>query len=224
MRIFVVLCLVQAVVAQDGKVQPELAASWRAGQTWRVEYTRPAPSPVASPSRAALPAGRSVWTYRVVESGPQIRIEAVEDAGPGRYEVWFNAAPVVLRRVAKIAGGGSFDLIVHSANTPYSGWSQDFPIIFDWPSLPRSPRSFSRSFLDDDGQHAMEVVRFPDPSRFEIVTMVKRRVDSGYDETRRCTQKWKVGSPWWSEAAVETERTIDGKKSVQQNLSGRLLP
>src|ERR1700721_3141993 len=103
-----------------------LAARWYPGQSWRVEYTRGVPSPAKSPSAPPRPPERAVWRYEVMkpaaESGA-IQILASEEGGEGRLELWFDAAPLILRRVVSFARSGPIDLIVHAGPQPYFGWS-----------------------------------------------------------------------------------------------------
>lgn len=158
----------------------------------------------------------------------EVRVEAVEEGGPGkldlRFDLRLNAPLLTLRRVVRITSGRAVDLVVRSAQTPYFGWSQSYPLIFDWPALPQFKQAGTREFTDDDGQRIAEVVRFTSLTQFEVVMTLRRTIDSGYTETRRSIQAWTVGSPWWSEASIQTESSIDGKKSGEINIRGRLIP
>ena len=154
----------------------------------------------------------------------QIRIEATEEGGSGNFELWFEASPLRFRRAVKIVGNRRIDAIVHSANTPYSGWSADDPLIFDWPALPSANKDSAREFTDDNGRRIRQAVRFTSPAQFEIAMTLTRTVDRGYTEERRSTQTWMFGAPWWSEAAIRTGSVIDGKRSEEVNIRGRLLP
>lgn len=217
------------VLAQALPAQP-LAARWQAGQSWRVEYVRSVPSPRQEPSpplSAHAPASseRFVWIYRVMDrEAQQIRLQATEEGGAGKFDLWFNAPLVSFRRAVKIIDTRSIDLIVHPGPTSYFGWSAVYPLIFDWAPPPQSRNPASRAFTDDDGQRVAETIRFTSPSQFEIEMTVQRTIDAGYMETRRSRQSWMAGSPWWSEASIETERLIDGKKSDETNIRGRLIP
>jgi hypothetical protein len=211
--------------AQAVSKQAPLAGRWRAGQSWHVEYLRPLPSSQQAPSPSPRPPERSIWKYQVMDSDtPEVRVEAVEEGGPGKFDLRFYAPLLTLRRVVRISNSRAVDLVIHSAQTPYCGWSQSYPLIFDWPALPQSKQAITREFTDDDGQHIAEVVRFTSSTQFEVVMTLRRTIDSGYTETRRSIQAWTVGSPWWSEASIQTESSIDGKKSGEINIRGRLIP
>ena len=154
----------------------------------------------------------------------QIRVDVVEEGGQGKFNLWFGAPSLSFRRAVKISGSRSIDLVVHTGPSSYFGWSPAYPLIFDWPALPRTKQSLTREFTDDDGQNIAETLRFSSPSRFEIVMTSRRTIDAGYVETRRSRQTWTVDSPWWSEASIQTEALIDGKRSSEINIQGRLLP
>jgi hypothetical protein len=122
-----------------------------------------------------------------------------------------------------IAAHRRSDLIVHSGPDPYFGWSQSYPAIFDWPDLPQNRQAIEREFVNDEGQPIVEVLRFVPPAQFEIEMTLTREVDSGFTEVRRSTQTWAENSPWWSSAAIETIYDIDGEKSTDGNIRGRLI-
>ena len=212
------------VLAQTARPHPLMAAHWQVGQLWRVEYVRSAPSPVQAPTAALPRAERSIWAYQVMHIEPgEIRIEAVEQGEQPRFELWFNAPIPTLRRVVKVIDNRRIDVIVHPRQTSYFGWSPAYPLIFDWPVLPQSRATATKHVTDDDGQNVAESIRFTSPSQFEVTMMLRRKIDAGYIETRRSSQTWKVGDPWWSEASIRTESLVDGKKSDETNIRGKLI-
>jgi hypothetical protein len=159
----------------------------------------------------------------VAEPGA-IQILATEEAGEGRLELWFDAAPLILRRVVSFARSGPIDLIVHAGPQPYFGWSPSYPVIFDWPRIPEARQDVSAPFTNDDGATGEEILHFLGQSKFEITMTVRRKVDAGFVETRHSTQVWNEGSPWWTSAAITTDSNIDGVASSTTNISGRLIP
>jgi hypothetical protein len=203
-----------------------LVAQWRPGQLWRVEYLRDVPSPAKSTSPRPRPPQRSVWKYQVLEINTDLsafQVAATEEDGEGRLELWFEGAERRLRRVVKLVADRRTDLVVHREAGPYFGWTAVYPVIFDWPDLPQTKESSKREFVDDDGQTVEEESRFTPPSQHEIQMILRREIDGGYVETIRSSQLWVENNPWWSTAQIETERIIDGDKSVETNISGRLI-
>lgn len=151
-----------------------------------------------------------------------IQILATEESGGGRLELWFTLPALTLSRVVKIAGDRRIDLIVHDEQESYFGWSPAYPVIFDWPQIPAARQHAKREFTNDEGLQVEEVLQFPSASQFEITMTSRRKIDEGYLETRRSTQLWAAGSPWWSNAAIETEYNIDGEVSRVVNIRARL--
>jgi hypothetical protein len=212
-----------AAISQTASAAP-MAARWKLGQSWHVEYVRSVPPVRAEPSPPRSPSERSVWKYEVAAVQPrQTRLRVEQEGGPGKIDLWF-ASGLTFRRAVRILDGRDIDLIVHPGQNPYFGWSSVDPLIFDWPILPYSKDSSSRSFTDDDGQRVAENIHFSSASQFEIVMTVVRTIDSGYKEIRQSRQTWTVGNPWWSVASIRTESVIDGKKLDTINLQGRTIP
>jgi hypothetical protein len=204
-----------------------LVAQWVPGQSWRVEYSRLVPSPAKTPKPPPPRLLTSFWRYRVVEVDSErglAQLLATEEGGEERtFELSFAGPLKVLVRVVMIAAHRRSDLIVHSGPDPYFGWSQSYPAIFDWPDLPQNRQAIEREFVNDEGQPIVEVLRFVPPAQFEIEMTLTREVDSGFTEVRRSTQSWAENSPWWSSAAIETIYDIDGEKSTDGNIRGRLI-
>ena len=150
------------------------------------------------------------------------QIMAAEEGGEGRLGLWFDLPRLVLRRVVKLAGDRRIDLILHAGAEPYFGWSPAYPVIFDWPQIPESRQEIKREFTNDDDLPVEETIRFS-PGQFEITMTLNTKVDAGYRETRRSTQVWAEGSPWWSRASIETGYNIDGQTSRELNIAGRLI-
>src|SRR5579871_2249018 len=117
-------CVFLTIACTGAQMLKAVEARWHPGQSWLIEYLRPAPSPAGHPSGSAATMERSVWRYRVMDAeGGQQRIEAVEEGGDGRFELWFSAAPSIFRRAVQIAGERRIDTVIHSGATPYFGWS-----------------------------------------------------------------------------------------------------
>ena len=201
-------------------------ARWQTGQTWAVEYLRSVVSPAKRPAPSSPPPQRSVWRYQAGQVNPElggIPILAAEEGGDRKFELWFDLPSPNLRRVVKIVANRRSDFIVHSGRDPFFGWSQEHPVIFDWPGLPLEAQDAERTFVSEDGLPVDEVIRVTAPSQLEISMMMKRQIDAGFTQTQRVKQVWEKGRPWWSSAVVDTGYDIDGSKSVERHIVGRLL-
>ena len=166
-----------------------------------------------------------MWRYQVLEAAYEqpFRLLVTEENGDRRFELWFEGARRRLMRVVKITENRRTDLIVHSGPDPYFGWSFVYPVIFDWPDLPQTGQDAAREFVDDDGRLVEEVTRVTAPSQFEIRMTSVSDDGAGYTQTRRSAQTWSQNSPWWSDAVIETEQEMDGEKSAQVDIRGRLI-
>jgi hypothetical protein len=95
-----------------------------------------------------------------------VQVVAVEEGGQGKLELLFDTQRLMQRRVVSIVGNRRIDLIVHPGADPYFGWSQAYPVIFDWPQIPDVQEEITRKFANDDGAQVEEKIHFSGPNRF----------------------------------------------------------
>lgn len=221
--LFVLACSLQVTtMAQQLNSGFEIANQWRPGRAWKVEYQIAVPPEEMHPNAAPPAPERSLWNYEVIEGTGDglVLIRMSEEKGSRVYELAFDRVGPTLRQVVRISGTFRDTVIDNPLKDAFTGWSLRYPGIFDWPFLAVTPGGnhefHAGPFL------VKQTAKVADGVLETSMSYTDRKSDE-FIENRRVTQTWSAGSPWWLTGTIESEFLVDGQKSKQVLIQGRLI-
>ena len=176
---------------------------WKAGQSWRVEYSMQVPSPSMGPVTQLPPPRKSVWRYDVTQSDDEVvNVVVSEEGGIRRFELTFDPDDHSLISIISIEDGTKEEVDEVTPHSAYFGWTQTHPVIFDWPLFQKNLDSVVYKFTNSADEKVVQTAKLLNDDVLEILFVYK---DEDDPETTRSQQIWKNGEVWWDEAYIELE-------------------
>ena len=218
----VVGTLLEADMAENSSM---IGARWTVGDTWVVEYGIKVPSPAMARSATPPPPKITRWRYLVYsEENNVVTITAtqiVEDGAGDQYQLTFDKDSLGLRSVIRLVDDRPEIVVDHEGQTPYFGWTQSQPAIFDWPSFAALETAGNFGFTTEAGEDVVQTATTRNDGSIEVVLTAK---DPDTPETVRSIQVWRPGAKWWQEAKITVEYADESPPTVIISIAGRQAP
>jgi hypothetical protein len=176
---------------------------WKAGQSWKIEYSIQIPSPTMGPVVQKPPPQKSIWIYKVIQCDDSVvSIAITEDGEIQQFELIFDPNDYSLVSIYSIEDGTKEEVDEVPLNSAYFGWTQSHSVISDWPNFQRIFDTAGFEFKNSADEKVIQTAKLLNDDMMEIVFVQK---DEDDPETTRSLQLWKNREVWWDEAYIELE-------------------